>query len=525
MATAEPSTLVELLATQARVRPEAIAFSFAGAATTFGALAEDASRFASGLNARGVVPGDRIVLAIANGPEFFTAFYGGLRAGAIAVPIFPKSGADRILAFAKLCDARAVVIASDRKPLAGSTDRQVLTVGETATYPMADDLFQPDPQATCFMQYTSGSTGNPKGVCLSHANLLTNIRQMITGMKITEREVFVSWLPVYHDMGLILMTMVPFYLAARLILLPTSLAGIRHWMRAISDHRGTFTAAPDFAYRLCLKYVSDPGSFDLTSLRVALNAAEPVRASTVAEFEATFALANVMVPGYGLAEATVGVAMACPGTAIKVDERGLVAIGTPFPAVEIRIAAENQGAAEPGEVGEILVKSPANTSGYHANPRQTSRLDGGDGFIRSGDLGYHDCDGNVFIVGRKKNIIIHGGQNIAPQEVEETVDSLPFVRSSAAVGIDRGRLEGEQVYVFCELRASESTREQALKEFTVTIVQCFHSRLGFRPGRVYLLKPRSIPLTANGKVQHAILKQRFTDASLRAQGRILYPGY
>ena len=373
------------------------------------------------------------------------------------------------------------------------------------------------PDQPALLQYTSGSTGDPKGVVITHANLLTNVRQMIAGMEITAGDVFVSWLPVHHDMGLVLMTMVPFYLGARLVLLPTTLTDVRQWLHAIAAHRGTFTAAPDFAYRLCLRSVRDPARFDLTSLRVALNAAEPVRADTLRRFEATFGLHRVMVPGYGLAEATVGVSMQPAGTAPVVSERGLVALGRPFPGVTIQVIAGDRPAA-PGEVGELVVESPANTSGYFRNPQATADLFWRPGCIRTGDLGYRDERGEVFLVGRSKNIIIQAGRNLAPQEIEETVEALPFVRRAAAVGIDRGRAEGEQAYVFAELRKAAPPPAEELQEMARQIVERVHQRLGLRPGRVLLLKPRSIPLTPNGKIQHAALREEHLGGGLRGGG-------
>ncbi len=343
---------------------------------------------------------------------------------------------------------------------------------------------------------------------------------MITGMEISERDKFVSWLPVYHDMGLILKTMVPFYLATETHLLPTELGDIRYWLNMIQSCRATFTAAPDFAYRLVLNRVQ-PEEYDLSSLRVALNAAEPVRAKTVQEFEERFGLKGVMCAGYGLAEATVGVSMSKPGQSPKVDPRGIVSVGKPFPDIEIKIVDQGK-TLEAGQVGEIYIKSRANSKGYYDNVEATKDLFQ-DGFIVSGDTGYMDEDGALYITGRKKNMIKHLGQTIAAQELEEIVDTMPDVRFSAAIGIDRGRIEGEQVYLFAEMRRLGSVR--IWEDLTIRIVQTIYDRLGIRPARVLFLKRHAIPRTYNGKIQYVLLKEQFISGKLKEDRLILYPDY
>jgi acyl-CoA synthetase (AMP-forming)/AMP-acid ligase II len=379
------------------------------------------------------------------------------------VPVTPQSGIERLVQLAKLCDAKTIVV--QQKFPVEEQGVSIVTVEENveggeSTFPEveADDV--------AFIQYTSGSTGNPKGVMLTHASLLTNIQQMIAGMEITPCEVFVSWLPVYHDMGLILKTMTPFYLGAETHLLPTDLSDVRMWMQTLQSRRATFTAAPDFAYRLALSRIR-AGEFDLSSLRIALNAAEPVRAATIHEFENRFGLHNVMTAGYGLAEATVGVSMTVPGISPHVDERGIVCVGKPFPDVEVKIV-EDGDMLPVGRAGEILIKSAANCKGYHNNPEETQRLFH-DGFIASGDIGYLDADGGLYILGRRKNIIKHLGQTLAAQELEEIVDAVSGVRFSAAVGIDRERIEGEQVHLFAEMRGGLS--ETDFEERTIRIVE------------------------------------------------------
>jgi acyl-CoA synthetase (AMP-forming)/AMP-acid ligase II len=525
------NTLLEVLEFRALKHPDQIAFIFLNQPTTYGEMWADICRFESYLHQSGLTYGDRVILAMPNSAEFFSAFYGIQRLGGIAVPLFPGSGPERIFSIADLCGARVLVAPSTLpedqitrfKQLGSARGLQVVTVAESWNTRVVNNFPVIQTEDIAFLQYTSGSTGNPKGVQLSHNNLLTNMVQMIQGMEITGADIFVSWLPAYHDMGLITMTMIPFYMGTPVYLLPTDLRDVHPWLDAIQTYRGTFTAAPDFAYRLCLRQV-DPNVYNLRSLRVALNASEPVREKTIRAFETAFKLNGVMVPGYGLAEATVGVSMWPPGSKPRVDERGTVSVGPPFPDVELKIVQD--GKTLPANVvGEIAFRSPANTRGYYNNPEGTQSIILGNGYLLSGDLGYLDEDGYLYIVSRKKNIIKRSGETISPRELEEIVDGNSAVRYSAAVGIDKGRIEGEQVYIFAEIRGGEQKTEDELYEIALEIVKAVHTRMGFRPGRVYLLKPRSIPMTHNGKIQHFQLKNKYLDGVLKDTGDILFPDY
>jgi acyl-CoA synthetase (AMP-forming)/AMP-acid ligase II len=526
------STLLEMIAYHAGANPQHQVVSFRGGGMSYEELWAAIECFAGSLLDGGLERGDRVVLALANGPGFLVSFYGAQRAGGIAVPVAPESGVGRVADLAELCDAVAIVVDDELDHEAMGTLAKLVVLSERRLFTLNDVLgWSPPappvavyPEDVAFLQYTSGSTGDPKGVMLTHEGLLTNMDQMIAGMGITEEDSFVSWLPVHHDMGLILMTMVPMLLARPMVLMPTSVRSIRKWMQTIADHRATFTAAPDFAYRLAVRYQRNGDHPDLSTLRVALNAAEPVRARTVADFERAFGLGHVMAPAYGLAEATVGVSMWGPGESIRADERGCVSVGQPFPEIKLRI--ENEGdEVGAGEVGEIVVSSPANSHGYWNNEEATRALLTEDGAIRTGDLGYLDRDGNLFMVSRIKNIIIQAGRNIAPSEVEEEVERLEFVRRSAAVGVDRGGPEGEQMWVFVEPGGEMATATESYDEMVIDVVSAVHGRLGMRPGRVYLVEPRSIPMTANGKLKHAALRASYLDGSLRADGKILHPAY
>lgn len=549
-------TLLEILAKRAANEPAKTAFTFHNdSPCTYKTLWQEISSCAEYLLGQGLQPKDRVIIAIPNGSQFFYAFYGVQLAGGIAVPIFPGSGPARMVKFASLCEATFILISSTLPPakedklaeleqlthekgipllvLEHEEENETESKKESENNGINGKKSHRDkrfptilPGEVAFIQFTSGSTGNPKAVQLTHHGLMANIDQMIKGMKITAEDIFVSWLPVYHDMGLILMTMTPLYLGSEFFLLPTGLHYLKTWLQVIEECSGTFTAAPDFAYRLCLIYIRDPWNYDLSSLRVALNAAEPVRSSTTGEFQDKFELENVFVPAYGLAEATVGVCSHPPGEPVKVDKRGFVSVGKPFPGVQMRIMqADSQ--AKCGEIGEIQVKSPANTIGYFANINASTHLVAGEGFIHTGDLGYMDEQGDFYIVGRAKNIIIQSGYNISSQEIEEWAGQFSFVRRSAAIGINRGKEEGEQVYIFIEvsLTRSQLQEKELLLDTGIDVVQNFSETFGFKPGRVYLVKPGTIPMTYNGKIKYLQLKEDYKSNTLRKKNLILFPDY
>jgi acyl-CoA synthetase (AMP-forming)/AMP-acid ligase II len=513
------ATLVHAIAARAEATPDRIAATYGAERLTFGALWRGVESASTAFVRAGVGHGDRVIVALPNGLEFFPAFYGAQLCGAIAVPVLPTFGPARLGEIAERCSARAFVVADERMPeteavlgsrawvACPSSLRPRERAGAVAALPAPDDV--------AFIQYTSGSTGEPKGVLLTHGSLADNARQMIEGMEITPDERFVSWLPVYHDMGLILKTMVPMLLGAETHLLPTSLTDVDGWLETIERVKGTFTAAPDFAWRLCLRRPLKR-RYDLSSLRVGLDAAEPVRAETLRDFERTFGLGHVMTAGYGLAEATVGVSMTRPGEAPAVDDRGNVSVGKPFPGVEIQVRAGG-AVCGAGETGEVHVRTVARSRGYDRDPEGTRALFDESGFLATGDIGYVDSRGELTVVGRVKNTVIVAGRTVAPREAEEAAEVCPLVRFAAAVGIDRQDRAGEQLVVLAEVRPSGDPG--ALDEATRTIVRSVHDKIGLRQAEVVLLAPNTIPRTPNGKIQHAKLRALYLAGSLVAVGR------
>jgi acyl-CoA synthetase (AMP-forming)/AMP-acid ligase II len=511
--------------------PAAALLTVGGEPVAGGEMVAAIDGFAAALLRRGLTRGDRVLVALPNGAAFLTAFLGTQRVGGVPVPLAPESGASRLVAFAGRAEARHLVVppatagawrAKLDSALAGSPSATGLAVVPADERAPRRPLPTTRPGDLAFLQYTSGSTGDPKGVAITHAQLLLNVAQLVAGFAITPADVFVTWLPMHHDMGLVLMTLAALAAGATLHVYPTGLASIRNWPAALARHDATFTAAPDFAYRLALR-LGRPGAErpQLPRLRVALDAAEPVRASTVAEFSRAFGLRpGAMLPGYGLAEATVGVTAPPPGSPLVTDRRGAVGLGRGFPAVGLAIAGE-QGELPRGEVGEVLVRSPARAAGYFADPEATAVTFGTDGWLRTGDLGYLAADGTLFVVGRQKDLLSWGGSTIAPREIEELVDRLPFVRRSAAVGIEPpGGQQGELPFVFVEIAAR---RGVGLPELARQVVAAVREHLGAGPGRVCLVRPGTIPLTVNGKLQRAVLSERYRSGVLAAEGRLLLP--
>ncbi len=515
-------TVLERLAERAEAEGQKEAFSFQGRQFSYAELWRSVCSWATQFEALGVQGKEAVLIALPNGPAFFEVFYGLQLAGGIPVPLFPGSGAARLERLAaKVRASLAVVPAALVGEYQAGGQTLAFIPDEQQSFFTKKEIHLPRPKDLAFIQFTSGSGGTPKGVQITQGGLVTNLKQMIRRMKFTPEDIFVSWLPVYHDMGLILMTMVPFFLGCRLELLPARLTGLREWIQALSNNRATFTAAPDFAYRLSLAYVRDGHRYDLSPLRAALSGAEQVRWKTAQDFEAAFGLQNVMVAGYGLAEATVGVSMTRPGQGLCRDQSGLVSVGSPLEGIEIAIAGEDGRRLKSGDVGEVLVRSPANSPGYYGDPEANAALFTEDGFMRTGDLGHVDDQGELFILARKKNIIKHAGRTVAPQEIEAVVEDDPRVRGCAAVGIDSGGLEGEQAWVFAELRYRRRLENEEYHEIGVALVESIHAQLGFRPGRLLLVSPGTIPRTPNGKLQHMRLREMYLAGEIKSH--ILFP--
>lgn len=534
-------------------------------AITCGELLARASALALELARRGLVPGHTVGIMLPTCAEFFWAFAGTILAGAIPVPIYPPFRPDGIEEYAErqsaiLANAEARMLITFRraegvakllrplvKTLQGVATAEELVVSnghaappETEIRPTEGRRHRARGDDIAFLQYTSGSTGNPKGVVLTHANLLANIRSITEALKLTGEDVAVSWLPLYHDMGLIGAWFVP--LATRIPLVSLSplsfLANPARWLQAISRHRGTLSPAPNFAYELCVRKIADealPG-LDLRCWRAALNGAEPVRSETIERFTEKFARCGfrreALLPVYGLAEASLGLAAPAMGAGARVDriERArfqsagtavpakeqtgstlqFVSVGRPLPEMEIRIVDETGGRMPERGEGKVHFRGPSATSGYYKNPEATRELVREGGWLDSGDLGYV-AEGELYITGRAKDLIIKGGRNLYPDEIEEIAAQVDGVRRGcvAAFGVSDEASGTERLVVVAEARDAKQ-RDRIAREITQQLSQV----MGLPPDVVEILPIHSIPKTSSGKLRRRETRKMYLEAKL-----------
>jgi acyl-CoA synthetase (AMP-forming)/AMP-acid ligase II len=526
-------TLTEVMARRAALTPDAQYFHVYGETVTYARLWAQSERYAGGLAQAGVRPGDRVALIYPTCAEFFYAFFGALRLGAIPVPLYPTLGVDATASVFN--NAGAVTVATIGWFRTGVEASVAKAPGlRSILEPVDLDVAAPPPRVEpagpddlAFLQYTSGSTAEPRGVMLTHHNVVQTMRFMAEAAGLDGSERVVSWLPLYHDMGLIGCAFTPPLTGTPLWLLPPDLRNPRQWLELITEIRATFTVSPDFGYRNCIRNVRDTTGLDLTSLRAALSGAEPVRMSTIAAFERHFGLENVIAPCYGLAEATLAVAIWPLGKPLRTDPSGrFVGVGWPCRGVSIRILPprEDDAAAldvplPAMDIGEICVKSPGVMRGYYDNPEATARVLSADGWLRTGDLGFLDDEGCLYVTGRLKDLMILGGENVVPHDIEEIVDHVAGIRYSAAVAVDSERTGTQRLHVIAEVR-DESAPPETYHRLVTDIVKRVHDERGHRPARVHLVRGGTIPKTSSGKIQHARLGQMLGEGALRE--RLVY---
>ena len=512
---------------------------------------------ASKLVAHGLERGETVAIMLPTGRDYLFAFFGILMAGGIPVPLYPPARPTQIedhlrrhIGILDNCRASMLITIAEAKTVALLLRSQVRSLRKVL---IAADLADGDINFAClpvnpgdiaFLQYTSGSTGNPKGVVLTHANLVANIRAMGAAVQASVNDVFVSWLPLYHDMGLIGAWFAGLYFGFPTVLL-SPLAFLSHpsrWLWAIHRHRGTLSGGPNFAYELCLKRIEDQEleGLDLSCWRYAFNGAEPVSPDTLAAFEKRFAphglTATALKPVYGLAEASVGLAFPAPGTRYIIDRidreafqsRGEARVakssnanvlevpccGRVIPAHSLRVVDAAGVELADRQEGRLQFKGASATSGYYRNPEQTKTLFSG-AWLDTGDLAYL-ADGELYLSGRSKDIIIRGGRNLYPYELEHAIGALPGIRKGC-VAVFGSRDPGsgtERVIVLAETRETETDALQALRR---SINGCAIDLIGMPADDVVLAPPYTVLKTSSGKIRRAASREYYERGGVGAR--------
>jgi 1-acyl-sn-glycerol-3-phosphate acyltransferase len=510
---------------------------------TYEQLWRDAQAIAGGLQKIGIRFGDAVALMLPTSRDYFGAFFGILLAGAVPVPLYPPARRSQIEEHVRrhagiLANAEAVILitTAELRRLAGvlrahaPSLHKLTTADELRSLHAAPANVSLGASSTALLQYTSGSTGQPKGVVLSHANLLANISTLGRALGVRNDDVFVSWLPLYHDMGLIGAWLGTLYFGLPLVVMsPLSfLARPVRWLEAIHRFRGTLSAAPNFAYELCLKRVTDAElhDLDLSSWRIAMNGAEAVMPDTLARFQERFAdcglRRNALTPVYGLAECSVGLTVpprergplidaverepfvrdgaAIPSPPGATNALRFVSCGRPIAEHEVRIVDDVGRELSERREGRLEFRGPSTTRGYFHNPEATGKLLHDD-WLDSGDRAYA-ANGEIYVTGRIKDIIIRAGRHIYPDELEAAIGAIPGVRKGcvAVFGSTDVATGTERLIVLAETRVEEARERETLRQAIVgAIVQV----LGEPPDEVAIAAPHTVLKTSSGKIRRA----------------------
>ena len=527
---------------------------------SFADLVEAAEHVAAGLLDRDLERGQAVAIMLPTCRGFFSAFFGILLAGGVPVPLYPpvrmsqlEDHLRRQAAILATAEAPFLITVNEAMRLGPflrsqvSTLRGLVTVEEISS--PTRHRRRPDLQAddVAFLQFTSGSTGDPKGVVLTHANLLANIRAIGDAAQPVREDVFVSWLPLYHDMGLIGAVLATTYLAIPLVLMSplTFLQRPERWLRAIHRHRGSLTAAPNFAYELCVKKVARESlvDVDLSSWRMTLNGAEPISPGTMTRFaehlSGTGFAATAMTPTYGLAECSLALAMtpvsraplvdrvdravfsgrgrALPATADSDKVVEFVSCGAPLRGHEIRIVDDSGRELAERHEGGLQFRGPSATRGYFRNARATADLVRGGGWLDSGDLAYM-AGGEVYLTGRVKDVIIRAGRNIYPHELEEAAGAVTGIRKGcvAVFGAQREGEGTESLVVLAETRESDEVVREQLRQR----IRDLAAELLDEPAVEVVLAPlHTVLKTSSGKIRRAACRQLWEQGKIGKSSR------
>lgn len=519
---------------------------------TYGKLLQSSLRVAKGLKNLGLKHGETVAIMQPTHPNFFYTFLGILLAGGIPVPIYPPFRMHLLEAYAQTearilrnAEVRMLVTFDQAEKLSLLLKsfipslKHVMTVDEIMQDEVIDKPFKAESSHPALIQYTSGSTADPKGVLLTHYNLLSNIRAYGKAVEINKDDVVVSWLPLYHDMGLIGTWLGSLYFGLPLILM-TPFSFLNHpekWLWAIHYHRGTLSAAPNFAYELCIRKIDASliEGLDLSSWRVAANGAEKIYPRTLIEFTKKFEpygfKKEALLPVYGLAESTVGLAVSSINHGFSIDyidrklfeEKNIakissekdalafVACGKTIEGHEIRIVDDEDNPLPDRIVGNLQCRGPSLMQGYYNSPDATQAAFH-QGWFNTGDLAYK-ADEEIYITGRKKDLIIKSGRNIYPAEIEELTETINGIRKGcvAAFEVTNQEYGTGQLVIVAETKVKDKTERQHIID---EIQNSIASSLDIVPDQVVLVDPHAVPKTSSGKLQRALCKKWYEEGRL-----------
>jgi acyl-CoA synthetase (AMP-forming)/AMP-acid ligase II len=519
-----------------RRTPDALAFTCEAERLTYGELLQAACGLAAGLAAEGVAPGDRVGLVLPGGLTFVRGFAGAALAGAVPFAIPPGLAASAAMARAERGRPRSILTTEGSvEELRGAAaaqgsrasavvpiERLLSPVGGS---PAPVELLPCDSEAPAVLQLTSGTTGEPRFAVLSH-RALAAWRQAAGNELTGEGEVLVGWVPPWHVMGLLRYLMLPVVCGIETHLVPPAVRTLGAWLETAARVRATFTSASDFGLRSATR-LAGGRRLDLGSLRCLVIGGEAIRASTIRDFEARFQLPRIVRPAYGLAEATLSVTCARLGEPLRLDPAGNVSCGPPLPGTSVRILRAGAGhgvECAPWEQGEIQVRSASLFSGYFDSPAGDTRLLE-DGWLATGDTGSLSPEGELFVVGRRRNLLKHGGATYAPRELEEAAESVDGLSNAAAISLSRrtgggmataGNLETVLVVV---VEATEPrSREPA--DLARAAALAIRRKVGLLPGEVLVVAPGILRRTENGKLRHSELRRALAADELTTAGRL-----
>lgn len=554
--------LVTRLERWAEQRPDALAVRHVdepraldrpGAAVQVGyaGLYERAGRAAAGLRTR-LRPGDRALLLFSPGLDYVCSFVACQLAGVVAVPLYPPSSSANMRRFVDVatdCTAGAVLTAEVwaqrcADALAGA-GTPVLTLEDLARHDPGPPA-RTDGDGLAFLQYTSGSTGTPRGVMVTHRNLAANLVAIGERFGVGPGDHQASWLPPYHDMGLIAGILHPLH-AGLPVTLMSPMEFLRDplsWLDVVTRFEATYTGAPNFGYAQCTRRATDDrvAALDLGRLRMAFCGSEPISAAVLAGFAARFAPAGfdaaAFLPGYGLAEATLmvsgtagdgvhAVEVPAPGPGGPVQQA--VAVGAPVRDTEVRVVDPDTGVPAPaGTVGEVWVRGPGVAAGYWQDPARTEKVfrarprpdDGRGPFLRTGDLGFLAGD-RLCITGRIKDLLIVDGRNVYPQDIETAAWSAdPRLRPGGAAAFAVGSLVEPRIVLVqeCAEPVAAAAGPAEVAALAAAVRTAVRAGVGVEVADVVLVPPRAVPRTTSGKVRRTAARQAYEGGGFRRLG-------